>query len=448
VLDQAQRLADGAVTARDLIEEALDRIADPSGEGPRAFLEVAADRARATAEVIDRARAAGALLPPFAGIPLAVKDLFDVAGEVTTAGSVVLAARPPATTSATAVNRLIAAGFNLVGRTAMTEFAYSALGVNSHHDTPRSPWDRATGRIPGGSSSGSAVAVADGMVPVALGTDTGGSCRVPAAFCGIVGYKPTARRVPLDGVVPLAPSLDSVGPLAASVTCCAVIDDILAGGRGSVPPTERTIGSLRLAVITDHVTDGLHPDVAAAHQTALDRLSAAGARIVDVPFPELFEMPDLGANGGLAAAEAHHWHRELLADHADRYDQRIRHRIEAGDRITAADYLDILTARKRMIEVAARRLAGFDAFVLPTVATIPPSVATIETSAPAEYYQTNRLCLRNTSVANFLDGCAISLPVSGPGEAPVGLMLMAGALADRGLLTTARAVESLLSTSA
>ena len=178
----------------------------------------------------DGMRASGAVVPPLAGIPVAIKDLCDLVGEVTTAGSVVLADRPPAEADAPVAARMRAAGLIPMGRTNMTEFAYSGLGLNSHHDTPRSPWDRATGRIPGGSSSGTAVAVADGMALAGLGTDTGGSCRIPAAFCGIVGYKPTASRVPLDGIVPLAPSLDSVGPLAPSVDCCALVDAIMAGG--------------------------------------------------------------------------------------------------------------------------------------------------------------------------------------------------------------------------
>jgi aspartyl-tRNA(Asn)/glutamyl-tRNA(Gln) amidotransferase subunit A len=228
IRELAADLAAGQVTARELVDECLVAIEDPAGEGSRAFLSVAAERARATADGYDTIRAGGGALPPFAGIPLAVKDLFDVAGEVTTAGSIALADRPPAETDAPAVARVRAAGFIPLGRTNMTEFAYSGLGLNAHHDTPRSPWDRATGRIPGGSSSGTAVAVADGMAVAGLGTDTGGSCRIPAAFCGVVGYKPTAARVPREGVTPLSFSLDSVGPLARTVDCCAILDDILA----------------------------------------------------------------------------------------------------------------------------------------------------------------------------------------------------------------------------
>jgi aspartyl-tRNA(Asn)/glutamyl-tRNA(Gln) amidotransferase subunit A len=326
----------------------------------------------------------------------------------------------------------------------MTEFAYSGLGLNSHFDTPRSPWDRAEGHIPGGSSSGTAVAVADGMAVAGLGTDTGGSCRIPAAFCGIVGYKPTARRVPLDGIVPLAPSLDSVGPLANTVDCCAIVDDLFAGGDGAVDPVARPADRIRLAAIADFVVDGLDDEVARAFRLAIDRLSAAGVTVVDVPFPELHELPDLHRSGGLAAAEAHHWHRSLMAEHGDRYDQRVRTRIEPGGSLSAADHLDILAGRRRLIAAAAERLAGFDAFVLPTVAILPPAMASFDSGDPEHYSRANLACLRNTMVGNFLDACAISLPVGGPGDAPVGLMLMAGPLADHQLFSLARTVESLL----
>lgn len=443
----AADLASGAVTAGQLVEESLEAIADPTGEGGRAFVKVAADRARATAAAIDAARRAGALLPPWAGIPVAVKDLADIEGEVTTAGSVVLADRPPAAVSAPAVARLVAAGFVVLGRTNMTEFAYSGLGLNPHYDTPRSPWDRATGRIPGGSSSGTAVAVADGMAAVGLGTDTGGSCRIPAAFCRIVGWKPTARRVPLDGIVPLAPSLDSVGPLGRSVDCCAIVDDVFAGGDGRVAADARPAAGIRLAAITDFVLDGLDPEVAAAHETALAALRGAGVMVEEVPFPEITELPTINSGGGLATAEAWHWHRELLAAACDRYDQRVRLRIEPGALQTAADYLDLLAARRRLIGAAAARLAGFDAFVLPTVARIPPPVASFDSGDPAYYSTTNLACLRNTAVGNFLDACSLSVPASAPGEAPVGLMLMGAPMGDAALFAVGRTVERLLADS-
>ncbi len=232
LIELSRRLARGETTSRALIEESLARIADPKGEGARAFLTVYADRARKEADFVDAARAKGEALPRFAGVPLSIKDLFDVAGEPTRAGSRALAGAPAAIADADAVARARRAGFVIVGKTNMTEFAFSAFGVNAHYGTPLSPWDRTRGHIPGGSTSGGAVSVADGMTPATLGTDTGGSCRIPAAFCGVVGFRPTQGRVSRQGVVPLAPSLDSVGPLANSASCCAALDRILTGSLG------------------------------------------------------------------------------------------------------------------------------------------------------------------------------------------------------------------------
>src|SRR5690625_3866537 len=222
-------LSDGRTSSVSLTRAALDRIADPAGEGSRAFTQVYEDQAHKAAEASDILRQAGLVRSPLEGLPISVKDLFDVAGQTTTAGSVVLKDQPAATRNALIVQRLLDAGAVLVGRTNMTEFAFSGLGLNPHYGTPSSPWDRQTGRIPGGSSSGAGVAVADQMSVFSLGTDTGGSIRIPSAFCGITGFKPTARRVPADGALPLSFTLDSSGPLAASVECCAIVDAILAG---------------------------------------------------------------------------------------------------------------------------------------------------------------------------------------------------------------------------
>ncbi len=445
----AADLASGATTSRRLVEAALDRIQDPAGEGANAFLSVAADRAQATADGIDAIRAAGGVVPRFAGIPFAVKDLCDIEGEVTTAGSTVLADRAPAAANAPALERVTRAGFIVMGRTSMTEFAFSGLGLNSHFPAPASAWDRPTRRIPGGSSSGTGVAVADGMAVAGLGTDTGGSCRIPASFNGIVGFKPTARRVPLDNIVPLSSSLDSVGPLARSVECCAIVDDLFAGGDGSDVPDARPVGTLRLGVLRDFVLDGLDRPTAAGFEAALSRLSRAGVTVADVGFPELYELPSINGKGGLATAEAYHWHQQLLADRGEEYDQRVRVRIAAGAAMSASDYLDVVEARRRLIGLAAQRMAGFDAFVLPSVAIVPPSIESFDHPPDGQsmddYYRvTNLLCLRNTAVGNFLDACSISVPSTPVGEAPVGFMLMGAPLADKALLGVARTVELLL----
>jgi aspartyl-tRNA(Asn)/glutamyl-tRNA(Gln) amidotransferase subunit A len=323
----------------------------------------------------------------------------------------------------------------------MTEFAFSGLGINPHYGTPASPWDRASRRIPGGSSSGTAVAVADGMAAVGLGTDTGGSCRIPAAFCGIVGYKPTARRVPISGVLPLAPSLDSVGPLAPSVACCAEIDAILAG-EDPAPPTPARLAGLRLAVPQNMVLDGVDGAVATAFEAALSRLSAAGARIERTRFAEFGELQAVNGRGGFAAAEGYAWHRRLLATQGSRYDPRIRVRIARGEHMSAAEYIDVLNARVRLIGSFDRATAAYDCVLMPSVPIIAPPIAQLDDERA--YNSVNMLVLRNTTLGNFFDRCAISVPCHRAGEAPVGLMLMGETMGDARLFSIAAAVEAAL----
>ena len=437
----AQALAEGTMTSRILIEESLARIADPNGEGARTFIKVHAGQARAMADAADLLRRANRSPGRYAGIPIALKDLFDIEGEPTPAGSVVLAGAPPAKAHAPVVARMLQAGFIPVGRVNMTEFAFSGLGINPHYGTPSSPWDRASMRIPGGSSSGTAVAVADGMAAAGLGTDTGGSCRIPAAFCGIVGYKPTARRIPITGVLPLAPSLDSVGPLAPSVACCAAIDAILAG-EFPVPPVPARLAGLRLAVPENMVLDGMDDIVAAVFDRALSTLSAAGARIERNRFADIAELPAVNAKGGFAAAEGYAWHRRLLATEAARYDPRIRVRIARGEHMIAADYLDAVNARARLIPSFNRATAALDCVLMPSVPIIAPRIADLDDER--RYNSANMLVLRNTTIGNFFDRCAISLPCHREDEAPVGLMLMGETMGDRRLLGIAAAVEAAL----
>jgi aspartyl-tRNA(Asn)/glutamyl-tRNA(Gln) amidotransferase subunit A len=434
----AQALDAGQTSSRALVEDALARIADPAGEGSRAFIAVHAAQARAMADAHDALRRVGRAAGRYAGIPIALKDLFDIGGEPTPAGSAVLADAPAAAANAPVVTRMIAAGFIPMGRLNMTEFAFSGLGINPHYGTPLSPWDRASGRIPGGSSSGTAVAVADGMAAAGLGTDTGGSCRIPAAFCGIVGYKPTARRVPIDGVLPLAPSLDSVGPLAPSVACCAAIDGILAGTGAAVPGPVGLKG-LRFAVPENMVLDGMDDVVAAAFDRALSVLSAAGAVVTRVRFPEFEDIAAVNAKGGFAASEAYAWHRSLLAAKGSGYDPNIRVRIARGEHMSAADYLDLLAARRRIIASFDAATRDFDCVLMPTVAIVPPRVS--ELADQAAYNRINMLILRNTALGNFLDRCSISVPCHRAGDAPVGLMLTGETMGDARLLGIAAAVE-------
>ena len=437
----AEDLATGAVTSRALVEECLARITDPAGEGARAFIAVSTEVARASADAHDALRRAGRAPSPYAGIPFAVKDLYDVASERSMAGSRALANATPAKAHAPTIARMLAAGFIPLGRTNMTEFAYSGIGANPHYGTPLSPWDRASGRIPGGSSSGSGVAVADGMAVVALGSDTGGSCRIPAALCGIVGYKPTASRVPLDGVVPLSGSLDSLGPLGASVACCAIVDAILAG-EDPVLPTPRPLAGLRLAIPREIMRDGMDATVTAAFERTLATLKAQGALIVEVSFQPLLQLAPTMSRGGFPGPESFDWHRDLLATKGDLYDPRVRSRIEAGATMTAADYVALTMARRRIIAAMDVLTAPYDALLMPTVPIMPPRIA--ELAKDAEYFRLNALLLRNPSIGNFLDRCAISLPCNAAGEAPVGLMLMGETGGDRTLFAVAAGIEAAL----
>src|SRR5690606_13250834 len=304
--DTAASLREGRTSSIELTEAALARAADPAGEGARVFTRVYAEQARAAARAADTLRAAGLARSPIDGLPISIKDLFDVAGETTLAGSVARQGEPAADEHAVVVQRLLAAGAVIVGRTNMVEFAYSGLGINPHYGTPRNPWDRATGRIPGGSSSGAAVSVSDGMAAGAIGSDTGGSVRIPAALCGLTGFKPTARRIPMQGVLPLSRHLDSVGPIAPSVACCALLDAVMAGEPPEVP-APASLRGLRLAVPVTLALDGMDDTVAAAFERARDRLARAGALVQEIEVPAFARLAEINAKGGFTAAEAWAW---------------------------------------------------------------------------------------------------------------------------------------------
>lgn len=442
LMELMRALESGASTSRALVEAALDKAEDAAGEGQRIFIELDADWIRAQADAADDARRRGRHASPFAGIPITIKDLFDVRGEVTRAGSRVFEDHAPAAADCLAVARLRGKGFVPFGRVNMTEFAYSGLGLNRNFDTPASPWDRATRRLPGGSSSGGAVSVADGIVPATLGTDTGGSCRIPAAFCGIVGLKTTSHRVPRSGVVPLSKTLDSIGPLANSVDCCAILDGILSGGEPVAEP-ERPARGLRLGVVENYVLDGLDPEVAQAYERALRRLTAAGAVADQVTIPVLERLPEINRNGGLVGAEAWGFHSAFVATAADKYDPWIMSRFEAGKRQSAADYLALIATRSAVMADVDAIAARFDALIWPTVAIVPPAIAPLEADADLQT-QVNLKALRNTAVANFLDLPALTLPCHEQGAAPVGLMLVGARDGDRKLLAIGKGLESIV----
>jgi len=441
IAQTARDLAAGT-SSRSLVEDCLARIQDPAGEGRRVYLKVHADEARIAADYVDAMRRLGAAPSRFAGIPISVKDLFDMAGCVTTAGSVALRDAPPAARDAAAIARLRAAGFIPIGRTNMTEFAFTGLGINPHYDTPRNPYDRNTGRMPGGSSSGAAVSVADGMAIGALGTDTGGSCRIPAAVCGIVGYKPTAKRIPTDGVLPLSFSLDSVGPLAATVACCATLDAIMAGEAADDIVPFRLDG-MRLAAPQTMVLDAMDSTVAGTYAGALSGLSKAGVKIVDIALTQLNDIATINRRGGLAAAEAYAWHRTLIERNGALYDPRVLSRIMRGKDQDAAHYIELMRARADLIRRVAAISGHYDALVMPAVPIVAPALASLEAEQP--YNATNLLVLRNTMIANVLDRCAISIPCHRRGDAPVGLMLVGEHGADRRLLAIAAAIEAVIS---
>jgi aspartyl-tRNA(Asn)/glutamyl-tRNA(Gln) amidotransferase subunit A len=436
----AADLAAGRTTSRQLTEEALARIENPKGEGKRAFVKVWRAQALAAAEASDVQRKAGLVLSPLAGIPVSIKNLCDVAGETTLAGSTALDDAKPAAADAPVVARLRAAGAVIVGSTNMSEFAFSGVGFNPHYGTPGNPADRK--RVPGGSSSGAAVSVADRMAVAALGTDTGGSVRIPAAVCGLTGFKPTARRVPIDGVVPLSTSLDSIGPLANSVEDCAIVDAVFAGEPISIPAATPLSG-LRFAIPKRFVMDELDPVVATAFERACKALSAKGVKIEQIDLVELNELPAINAKGGFAASEAYAWHKDLIARRHNDYDQLVAPRILRGKDMSAADYIELLSKRADLQRRVSAITANYDAVIMPTCAIVAPTLD--EVSTADGFTKKNMLLLRNTTVGNFLDRCGISLPCHAAGELPVGFMLMGEAMADRRVLAMARSVAPVVS---
>src|SRR5712692_7914866 len=342
----ARDLAQGKTTSRKLVEAALARIADAGGEGGRAFTKVHAQGALLAADVSDRLRKEGVVPSPLAGLPVSIKDLFDIAGDVTTAGSKILRDAAPATADAIAVARLRSAGAVVIGRSNMTEFAFSGIGINPHYGTPANPYDRGRRRIPGGSSSGAAVSVADGMAAFALGTDTGGSVRIPAALCGIAGFKPTRARVPLEGTFPLSTTLDSIGPLAA-------------------------LPGLRLGIPKNYMLEDLDIEVMQGFESAIQRLARRGAKLVELAVPEFDEAAKANTGGGISPPEAYAIHRQWI-DREQEFDPRVLERIVRGGSVLAADYIELLATRTRLARRFTRANYDVDVLVMPTVPRIAP----------------------------------------------------------------------------
>jgi aspartyl-tRNA(Asn)/glutamyl-tRNA(Gln) amidotransferase subunit A len=429
-------------TAARFLEESLAAAASVDNE--HTFLRRCDAMALAAASAVDAQLAAGAPLPPLAGLAVSVKDLFDVQGQVTTAGSTVLADRHAAACDAPAVSRLRAAGAALVGRTHMTEFAFSGVGINPHFGTPGNPVTRridGEARIPGGSTSGGAVSVATGAAWAALGSDTGGSIRIPAALQGLVGFKCTARLVPVEGAIPLSTTLDTACAITRSVRDAVLLHEVLA--QRVVQRSGHGLADMRFALPTTLMLDALAPQVAASFERAITTLRAAGAHIEEIALPELGELAAINTTGGFSAAESWAWHRQLLSMHEAAYDPRVALRIRRGERMSAADYIDLLHARRDWIEQMQIATRGFDALLSPTVPLVAPRIAELQQSDDA-FFAANAMLLRNPSVVNFLDGCALSLPCHRDGEMPVGLMVWGHALDDDRVLDASLAIESAL----
>src|SRR5580658_213249 len=394
-------------SCRDRLEHALARIADPKGEGVRACLSVYAQGARATADAADARAARGVSLGPLDGVIVSIKDLFDVAGEVTRAGSKILAEEGTlATTDAVVVQRLRAAGAVIVAKTNMTEFAFSGIGANPHFGTPGNPRDRK--RVPGGSSAGAPVTVADGMCDIAIGTDTGGSVRIPAALCGLVGFKPSRQRVPTDGAFPLSKTLDSIGPVGNSVADCAKADAVMAGEEFA-PLESVALAGLRFGIAEGLPLDRLDKIVAAAFAAAIARLDKVGVRVSHETLPLFDDMNAVNAKGGIPPPEACAVHRDRLARRAADIDPNVRVGIERGCAVSQADYAGMVSDRERLVRAMNARLAPLDVLVMPTSSIVAPTIA--EVADQKVFAARNAAVLRNTAIVNFFDLCAISLPL-------------------------------------
>lgn len=436
----SQQLLAGQISPETLTQDALRAIAAEAGEGKRVFTKVYTAAARQQAEQASVRWQQQQPRSAIDGLPISIKDLFDVAGEVTTAGSRLLSSASPAAANASMVDRLQQAGAVIVGKTNMSEFAFTGLGVNPHYGTPANPWQRAQQRIPGGSSSGAAVAVSDGMCLAAVGTDTGGSVRIPAALCGLTGFKPSASRIDQRGTLPLAASLDSIGVIAHDVRSCWLLDSVIADRPLTID--ERNLSEAHFVIPQTRVLADLDEHVSAAWLHALDVLRAQGVKITELPLPELAELDSINARGGITAWEAWQWHQHYAQSQPEAYDPQVLTRINRGSLLNEEDAAELYQLRADWKQRVEQAVAPFDGILMPTVPLIAPTLTELED--PARYMQVNLLMLRNTSVINMLDGCSISLPCHQPGAAPVGLMLSSTHGNDAALLSWAAAIETTL----
>ncbi|WP_236657758.1 amidase [Limnohabitans sp. TS-CS-82] len=405
------------------------------------FTHLFADQALAQARAADVARQSGAPLGALHGLPITLKDNYDLAGQTTMAGTVVCEGEPPAAQDAVAVTRLRQAGAVILGKTNMSEFAFSGVGINPHYGTPRNPCDVAVARVPGGSSSGAAVSVALGLALAGLGSDTGGSIRIPAALCGLVGFKSTQSRIPLQGVMELSRTLDTVGAITRNVRDSLVVEGVLS--QQPVLAEAADLRGVRFAVPQTLFLDELDPAVAQAFARALTRISAAGAQVVELPLSALSEIAARSQPGGFSPVEGFAAHHARLARAPERIDPRVAARMALGEGVSAVEYLSLHNRRHEWIAHMEAELQGFDAMLSPTVALVAPELAPL-VADDAAFFKANRLLLRNPSAINYLDGCAFSLPCQAADELPVGLMVSAVRGRDARLAAIALALEPLL----
>jgi aspartyl-tRNA(Asn)/glutamyl-tRNA(Gln) amidotransferase subunit A len=435
------QLQSGDVTSRQLTEQCLSRIEQDTDQAQKVYLQLFADQALAQSDAIDQLKKQGITLSPLMGLPISVKDLIDIKGYTTSAGSTFIADIRAVTKNAPVVERLQAAGLIILGKTNLVEFAYSGVGINPHYGTPLNPYQREKQLVPGGSSSGAAVSVTDGMALGAIGSDTGGSCRIPASLCGLVGFKPTAERVPREGVFPLSHSLDSIGSLAESVNCCYLLDAILSGEEApSLDPIDLTWVSF--VVPEGYLLKKLDPHVETTFFEVLESLKRAGVTLQQEQLPAIDEVPQVSSKGGFAAAEAYYHHQQYLTEYADQYDQKVRSRIAVGEHISASDYQAMIDLRRSVQSLWAKD-ERFEAMILPTTPITARQIKSLATDE--DFFSANGLYLRNTSVANVLDCPSISLPCHKNGTAPVGLMLIGKAGQDQRMFQLAKSIENVLS---
>ncbi|MDN4015923.1 amidase [Zwartia panacis] len=434
-----QRLARGETTREALVSGALEAAAQPAAKS--VFTKLYPEAALAAARAADAAQKAGVVQPALAGLPVSIKDLYGVAGETTMAGSIVCQGEPPQKQDAPVVARLRSAGAAIVGKTNMTEFAFSGIGINPHYGTPVNPSDSNVARIPGGSSSGAGVSVALGLSVAGLGSDTGGSIRIPAALCGIVGFKSTQNRVPLEGALELSRSLDTVCAMTRSVQDCITVDAVLSGAM--LPVRRRPLTGMRLAVPQTVVLDGLDKTVSQAFDRSLSILSEAGAQIIEIALTEFADIPKVNSPGGLSPIEAYAVHHERLARAQAQFDQRVAARVMMGASVTAQQYIALLDKRRAWIASVERAMEGYDALLCPTVPAVAPEIEKLVASDEV-FFKANGQMLRNTFIINLLDGCSYSLPCHRDDELPVGLMLSSVHGDDARLSAVALAVEDAL----